>query len=179
MEKSACDQVEEFEKRAKTKVGVVIGDRHQLPETHIYAIKFMPHWQKDVIAKYQREDPELKKIYEAKFNWKERPDWNFYSGESPTCKAYFLEWKRIEMWREVLYRRWENGDGSETRLQLIVPRALQQTICREIHDGRAASHLGKKRCCASSINISTGTRWTGMSAGGYAPARSARRGNVL
>ena len=140
-----CDQVEEFEKRAKTKVGVIIGERHQLPETHVFAIKFMPHWQKDVIAKYQREDPELKKIYEAKFNWKERPDWNFYSGESPTCKAYFLEWKRIEMWREVLYRRWENGDGSETRLQLIVPRALQQTICREIHDGRTASHLGKKK----------------------------------
>ena len=98
-----------------------------------------------MIAQYQREDPDLKKMYNAKLNDEDRPEWNAYSGESPTCKAYFHEWKRVEMWREVLYRRWENGDGSVTRLQLIVPRALQQTICREVHDGRVASHLGKKK----------------------------------
>ena len=143
-----CERVEEFEKRAKTKVEMVYAqylDTHTLPETNVFAIKFMPHWRNEVIAKYQSEDPDLKTLYYAKYDDKERPKWNDYSGESPTSKAYFHEWKRIYIWKDVLYRRWENGDGSITRMQLIVPRALQQTICREVHDGRAAAHLGKKK----------------------------------
>ena len=142
-----CEQVEEYEKRAKTKVGTVYAEylaTHTLPETNIYAIKFMPHWSNELIAKYQSEDAELKTLYFAKYNDEERPAWNDYSGDSPTTKAYMHEWKRIYMWRDVLYRKWESGDGATTRMQLIVPRALQQTMCREVHDGRTASHLGKK-----------------------------------
>ena len=105
----------------------------------------MPHWRSEVIAKYQSEDADLRMLYSAKYNDEERPEWKKYSGESPTCKAYFHEWKRIHMWKDVLYRKWESGDGSTTRMQLIVPRALQQTMCREVHDGRIASHLGKKK----------------------------------
>ena len=97
------------------------------------------------IGRSQAEDPDMRVLYEAKKKSDKRPDWNTVSGESPTCKAYYHEWKRIEMWKDVLYRRWENFDGSVTRMQLIVPRALQQTMCREVHDGRAATHMGKRR----------------------------------
>ena len=61
------------------------------------------------------------------------------------AKAYYAEWKRLEIWRKVLYRRWENHSGTETRLQLVVPIALQRMICKEVHDGDATCHLGKKR----------------------------------
>ena len=88
---------------------------------------------------------DIKMLYKAKQASEERPKWNEYSGESPTCKSYFHEWRRIEMWKNVLYRRWENNAGTETRLQLIVPTALQRTLCREIHDGRTTCHMGKKR----------------------------------
>ena len=140
-----CDKVEAYEKRAKTSIGCVYADTHSLPETNVCAIKFMPHWNPEQIAKYQSEDHDMKVLYNAKKNSEERPEWNEYSGESPTCKAYFHEWKRIELWKDVLYRRWENFDGSVTRLQLMVPRALQQSICREVHDGNTTCHMGKKR----------------------------------
>ena len=142
-----CEKVEEYEKRAKTKVGSVITytDTHTLPEVSVCAIKFMPHWTAEQIAKYQAEDHDMKILYQAKRKGEDRPKWNEYSGESPVCKAYFHEWQRLEMWNDVLYRRWENFDGSETRLQLVVPRALQRTICREVHDGRSSCHLGKKK----------------------------------
>ena len=140
-----CDKVEAYEKRAKTSIGCVYADTHSLPETNVCAIKFMPHWNPEQIAKYQSEDHDMKVLYNAKKNSEERPEWNEYSGESPTCKAYFHEWKRIELWKDVLYRRWENFDGSVTRLQLMVPRALQQSICREVHDGTTTCHMGKKR----------------------------------
>ena len=140
-----CDKVEAYEKRAKTSIGAVYTDTHILPATNVCAIKFMPYWSPEQIAKYQSEDHDMKVLYNAKKNSDERPEWNEYSGESPTCKAYFLEWNRIELWKDVLYRRWENFDGSVTRLQLIVPRALQQSICREVHDGNTTCHMGKKR----------------------------------
>ena len=142
-----CEKVEEFEKRAKTKVGAVYTytDLHTLPEVTVCAIKFMPHWTAEQIAQYQAGDHDIKILYKAMKEGKDRPKWNEYSGESPVCKAYFHEWRRLEMWNDVLYRRWENFDGSETRLQLVVPHALQKTICREVHDGRSSCHMGKKK----------------------------------
>ena len=136
-----CDKVEQFEKRAKTSVGSV----HHLPETGVYAIKFMPQWSSEQIATYQKADPDLKLLYKAKLAGEERPKWNDISPLSPMAKAYYAEWKRLEIWRGVLYRRWENHSGTETRLQLVVPIALQRMICKEVHDGDAACHLGKKR----------------------------------
>ena len=136
-----CDKVEEYEQRAKTKVGQV----HDLPDTSINVIKFLPRWEPTQIAKYQSEDPDLKRIYQAKEKSETKPDYNTYSGESPAAKSYLMEWARIEIWNKVLYRRWENSAGTVTRLQLIVPTALQKMICREVHDGKSTCHLGKKR----------------------------------
>ena len=139
-----CTKVEEYEKRAKTKIGNIVTE-HVLPETSVAAIKFLPRWSPTQIAKYQAEDHDLKAVYKAKLSKGDRPRWNEYSGESPTSKAYFAEWKRLQIWNDVLYRRWENGDGTETRLQLVVPTALQKMICEQIHDGKTTCHLGKKR----------------------------------
>ena len=140
-----CEQVEAYEKRAKTKIGEVQDSEHSLPVTSVCAIKFMPRWSSEQIAQYQSEDSDLKKLYSAKQEGDERPHWNTYSGESPACKAYFAEWKRIELWGKVLYRRWESNDGKTQRMQLVVPKALQRMICREVHDGRNTCHMGKKR----------------------------------
>ena len=92
-----CEKVEAYERRSKTSVGCVYTDTHTLPETNVCAIKFMPYWSPEQIAKYQSEDHDLKVLYKAKKESDERPEWNEFSGESPTCKAYFLEWRRIEL----------------------------------------------------------------------------------
>ena len=139
-----CDKVDKYERRNKVIVGEVV-TQHTLPQTKVNAIRFMPRWSPELISKFQQEDHDLKELYKAKKESEERPKYNTYSGESPTCKAYFAEWKRIVLWKDVLYRRWESNDGSETRLQMIVPRALQKKICEEVHDGRYACHMGKKR----------------------------------
>ena len=136
-----CDKVEQYEQRAKNQVGAV----HNLPEVSICAIKFLPKWDPEQIAKYQEADPDLKTVLQLKKNKQERPNYREYSGESPAAKAYMMEWLRLEVWNGVLYRRWENNSGSETRLQLVVPSALQRMMCREVHDGATTCHLGKKR----------------------------------
>ena len=127
MELCICDQVDKYEKRNKVQVGQIL-TQHILPETNVNSIKFMPRWSPELIAKFQSEDPDLKLIYKAKKESDERPHYNNYSGESPTCKAYFAEWRRLQLWKDVLYRKWESNDGSETRLQLILPMALENDM---------------------------------------------------
>jgi transposase InsO family protein len=95
---------------------------------------------------YQQADGDLQYLYKKKKEGLEdRPDKNELSPLSPVAKAYFSEWRRIELWKGVLYRRWENDAGTETRMQLIVPAALQRSICQDVHDGSRATHMGKKK----------------------------------
>ena len=92
-----CEKVEEYERRAKTEVRPVHMEEHEYPDAYVGQIKFLPHWSFATIGRSQAEDPDLRILYEAKKSSDKRPDWNTVSGESPTCKAYYHEWKRIEM----------------------------------------------------------------------------------
>ena len=60
---------------------------HTLPITTICAIKFLPRWNPEQIAKFQKEDPDLRVLYAAKKSGKERPAYKEFSGESPVCKS--------------------------------------------------------------------------------------------
>ena len=140
-----CEQVEEFESRAKTKVAALPVDDSTSTST-VAAISFTPQWSAADLQTCQKADLDIGPVYRAFVaNPKQRPAWEAYSGESPACKAYFAEWRRLHLHNNVLYRRWENDTGTVLRSQILVPRALQQTICEQVHDGRTTAHLGKKR----------------------------------
>ena len=55
----------------------------------------------------------------------------------------------MEVHDNILHRRWENDDGSEIRLQGLVPFKYQREICHNYHDTSTKSHLGKRRCYAA------------------------------
>ena len=145
-----CEQVEEFEKRSKMKVedfgrnaaGVVDGS--SISEL-IASIKFKPKWSNEELQTKQLNDLDLGPVYKAKKADETRPPWESYSIHSAACKAYFAEWNRLELHNDILYRRWENPAGTVMRLQILIPRDMQREICRHVHDGKAAAHLGKKR----------------------------------
>ena len=48
---------------------------------------------------------------EAKINNQERSKWNDISGASSAAKAYFTEWKRVEVHDGMFYRRWNKVVG--------------------------------------------------------------------
>ena len=66
-----CEKVEQFEKRAKTKVGAVY--TYNFPDEVIGAVRFLPKWNAEQIAAYQKTDPDLKLLYNLKLAGKERP----------------------------------------------------------------------------------------------------------
>ena len=65
----------------------------------------------------QLADKDILPVYNAfKIDPINKPEFNEYSGESPTTKAYFVEWERLELLGGVLYRRWESADGMRSHL---------------------------------------------------------------
>ena len=145
-----CEQVEEFERRAKNKVCYVSDTTATVallsqPQVAIHPIAFQPRWTNEELRKKQEDDVDLGPVYKARKASEDRPSWEFYSGESPACKAYFAEWKRLEIHNDILYRRWENACGTVVRLQILIPRELQKEICKIVHDGRTTAHLGRRR----------------------------------
>ena len=63
------------------------------------------------MAEAQRQNHDTRLLYDAKINNQERSKWNDISGASPAAKAYFTEWKRVEVHGGMFYRRWNKVVG--------------------------------------------------------------------
>ena len=137
--KCICVGVDELERTGDC------SDRNEA-DAVISSIRFQPKYTMAEMAAAQSTDPHLAALYRAKVVEKQRPVWNAISGESPAAKAYVAEWKRIEVHDNVMYRRWENDDGTQQRLQLLLPFRYQRELCRSYHDTSNKAHLGRRRC---------------------------------
>ena len=108
--------------------------------------RFIPQWTKDELRHAQRNDEELRVIYEAKVDRDGvKPQWNALSFEGLGCKFYYNQWGRIRVRQNLLYREWESNLGDYTRLQLIIPKRYQLKLIRDVHCTRIGNHQGTHR----------------------------------
>lgn len=114
-------------------------------EENLNAVSFGKLWTRAEMATAQMEDPDISLIYIAKLDKQERPTWNAIGGESEALKALWLEWQRLEMFQDNLYRRWESNDGSECYLQVVMPQCYQTILLEHFHDSSTAAHMGRRR----------------------------------
>ena len=63
----------------------------------VNALVLQPRYTPAQMAEAQRQDPDTRLLYAAKINSQERPKWNDISGTSPAARAYFTDWKHIEV----------------------------------------------------------------------------------
>ena len=139
MKQCICRGVEELEK--------VHGlEDSGAAEALVNVIAYQPKYTQEEMAAAQRADPDIGPLYKAKVDDNKRPEWNAISGESPAAKAYMSEWRRVEVHNNIIYRRWENDDATEIRLQMIVPFKYQREMCRNYHDSSSKTHLGRRKC---------------------------------
>ena len=121
-------------------------DGRNRKECVVAAFKLQPTYDMQELAMMQEEDPDVGPVLKAKrTDPVTRPPWINYSGESPATKAYYADWKRLELHENVLYRRWESDDGQRTTRQLVVPRKLQGEFCSRVHDSARTCHMGRRR----------------------------------
>ena len=92
----------------------------------------------------QLQDPDIAPI----IKWQEegkRPFGPMVAVTSPATHHYWLYWDNLCLLDGVLFRKFEKRDGSDTLLQLIVPRTIQGDVLHHIHKGLLGGHLGKWR----------------------------------
>jgi len=96
------------------------------------------------LRKKQEEDAELGFI----LSWKvknERPKFNEVSTMSPAVRHYWSIWDSIKLKEGVLYKEFCKKDGTNTYLQLLVPRDLKKAVLYQMHNALSSGHLGRKK----------------------------------
>ena len=57
-------------------------------------------------------------------------------------------WDRLVMMQEILWRQYEDIQGTSTHLQFIVPHCFQEDILQHFHAGALEGHLGVEKTVA-------------------------------
>nr|GBM72566.1 hypothetical protein AVEN_139093-1 [Araneus ventricosus] len=99
-------------------------------------------WSVSEIQKAQLEDPDIRPILEKKLKLADRPSRQEIAQENPATKRYWTLWDSLHLKDGVLYRKWENDDGSSCQWQLILPRSRIQEVLQETHDSTSGGHFG-------------------------------------
>ena len=102
-------------------------------------------YSSDEIAKMQRTDPDIGVILDWLDKSLQRPGRDLAASQSPATRKLWLLWQQLIVRNGVLYKRWVTTDKTQSYLQLVVPKELQNTILRATHDAVTSTHLGVKK----------------------------------
>jgi transposase InsO family protein len=105
-------------------------------------------WSWEDIIHAQKNDPELRKIYDLKMSQQEKPSWNEIGGENGKVKAYWHQWDRLQLRNDVLCRRWETLDGLRIEWQVVYPQVYRSELIRKLHAGITGGHMGLAKTCS-------------------------------
>ena len=94
------------------------------------------------MAVSQTEDDDLKMVK----HWLEygAPTVDDIRSESPSVRAYFLNWQQFKLIKGVLYYEWVDDSG-ERSLRLLVPRKFRRRVIQSCHEPSYSGHQGEKR----------------------------------
>ena len=73
----------------------------------------------------------------------EKPSQDQMVGFSQEHRRLLQQWEQLELKNGLLHRRYENDQGTQIHLQLVIPRALRPQVLQELHAGVSGGHLGE------------------------------------
>ncbi|CAG9827566.1 unnamed protein product [Diabrotica balteata] len=72
----------------------------------------------------------------------ERTSWQDISACSPEVKCYWSQWNCLVLKDDLLYRTFENDDGTESKIRLIVLKSKVSEVLRQLHNSASGGHFG-------------------------------------
>jgi hypothetical protein len=98
------------------------------------------------MSSLQKEDSDIKPIYEAMKQSNEAPDWSSFTCYSEATMNLLAQWPLLTMVKDVIYRRWIDGRTNSTNwLQCIIPEAARDQILKMAHTGMNGGHYGIRK----------------------------------
>ena len=84
-------------------------------------------------------------IYQAKIEGVKTSEQSIKGQDPEFCRLAQL-WDQLVVKEELLWRLFENNDGTEYIYQLVIPSAWKSEVLRDIHEGILGDHLGIDIC---------------------------------
>ena len=86
------------------------------------------------MRKLQKEDPDIGPVLEAKESM-DKPSEDVQKAQSRDTRRLFQLWEQLLVRDGLLYRSWESPDGTQSVLQLVLPKAERSRVLHELHAG--------------------------------------------
>ena len=87
------------------------------------------------------EDELIGPIFQAKVDGV-RPSADTVKGCDPKYRKLVQIWDQLIIKEDLLWRLFENTDGTGYIIQLVVPNSLKTAVLRDVHEGVLGGHLG-------------------------------------
>jgi len=96
------------------------------------------------IEKLQTTDSSISKLLQWKAR-QHRPIGTEICSASPEVRHYWNYWDSLEVHGHILFKRTYSADGGSSKLQLVVPKSMRDTILRQMHNDVTSGHLGQRK----------------------------------
>ena len=101
-----------------------------------------PTWTAVELRSLQLADPAIRHVLSWRESRSDPPPKEELQGLSRTVHNLCSHWEVLEIRNGVLYRRYENEDGTTSEPLLVVPRCLVNDVLTSLHDSPTSGHLG-------------------------------------
>ena len=105
-------------------------------------------WSPEELQEAQKADLDIAPIRAWMEANEERPTWTTVAPYSPATKTYWSQWRRLYIRDGVLVRRFYCLDDIQFYPQIVLPRAHQPAVMKQMHDGPIGGHFGVERTVA-------------------------------
>ena len=112
-----------------------------LPIANVALTSIVGDRSPQVIRDLQMKDELVGPVFRAKIN-DTKPSLESIKGCDPKYRKLVQIWDQLVIKDELLWRLFENRDGTECIRQLVVPSSLKTEVLHDVHEGVLGGHLG-------------------------------------
>ena len=131
-----CQQCGRKLEEVTTQVRIITGNVHTLVGRPLQELR-------DLQLSDSHIGPVLKDLEQQK-----TPDTVNTRSQPPHTRRLIQQWRQLLVKDGVMWRQFQNTDGTPEILQLVIPQCLREEVLQELHSGLVGGHLGEDKMMA-------------------------------
>ena len=116
-------------------------------------------WSQAEVQQAQSADPTLSTVIKLLQEHAAKPGGSGLDGLSTQVRVYVSQWEQLQLYNNLLYRKWYDPKTRDTAPLLIVPREWVPEVLKQAHDAPSGGHFGIRKTLAKLLQK---FYWSGM-----------------